>query len=309
MPQYSQEKTVTVPAELFAVIKDYVSIQTLATTFGIQENNLLELIKKQLVTAIPLGVSWLISIKSLETYIELHKQEVDLDRFQETLDQRKKALEQQQGQLTYAEIGMHCLTEMNDLAAWWLNQISYTIPDLRRRQIFLDVCSGKKGADLAQKYSITLGHLQFLYNQTFTTLRRKAKFLLNYRKTMYDLYCRIRRLEIRNRTYENEINRLYAEILEREKNEKPPTDLSENAIKILSTSLESLGFKNISIRTLKIHRINTIEDLLRLIKKEGFRAITSYRNVGEKAVTDLKKRLREMKVIDENEQSDLFRHL
>lgn len=209
MTEHSQEKTVAVPAKLFAVIQDYVPIQTLATTFGIQENDLLDLIKKQLVTAIPLGTIWLISIKSVEAYMELHKQEADLDRYQATLDQRKEALEQQQAQLTYTEIGMHCLTEMNDLAAWWLNQISYTIPDLRKRQIFLDVCSGKKGADLARKYSITLGHLQFLYNQTFTTLRRKAKFLLDYRKTMYDLYCRIRRLEIKNRTFENEINRLY----------------------------------------------------------------------------------------------------
>lgn len=309
MTQHLHEKTVTVPVELFSAINDYFSIQALAKKCELPENDLRELIEKRLVTAIPVGESWWISLESLKAYMDLKKQEADLEEYKKVLEQKKADLKREQAQLEHTGTAFHCLTEMTDVAAWWLNQISYTIPDLRRRQIFLDICSGKDPVELANKLSITLGHLQYLYNQTFTTIRRKAKFLLEYRTIMYELYCEIRRLEIVNRNYEAEVDRLYMEVLERERGEKPRTVITEKAIRILSISLENLGFRHISIGTLKLNNIHTIEDLLRTIKSDGFKAITTYRNVGKKAVYDLKKRLKEMNVIDENEQSDLYKYL
>lgn len=89
----------------------------------------------------------------------------------------------------------------------------------------------------------------------------------------------------------------------------PPEEITPEIAQLLTTRLYDMELDVRTLNCFKSLNLNTLEDLLRLTKLNGFDGLLMCRNFGNKSLRSLKRTLVDADIIDENEWSYLYNYL
>lgn len=290
-----------------------IPLHYLAAIFQKNEEDILRWIKQYKITSSKIGNTWLIDEAS---FCRVIRQKMRLSHYDEYLAKevqiRKDEISEILLQLDDLIYLLRSLKKISPLLRLLIKEMASLISNDLKRNIFVDVTSGMNISKVAQKYNITFEKACNIYNASLVYVEKKLGFIYNYRNTLAENELKIRRLEIESKNQRIEINRLL-NIISRTTFEfeySPPMFIPASGVKLLSLSLTyDLGLDIRVINCLRTLDLATVEDLLRFVKEYGFNRLLGYRNFGKESLNRLKMKLIQLKIIDENENSDLFDYI
>lgn len=198
-----------------------------------------------------------------------------------------------------------------------INEIALLIPDNLKRCIFMDVNLKMSLSDVAKKYDLPYNKACYLFECALKCVNNNLGFIVGYQDTINELELKVKKLMIEKRNLQSKIE-ILSDSLEHlrfhdltmlqgfENTNQVPLDY----VKILSMRIiEDFNFETRVINCLQALGIVTIEDLLRLIKTNGFNKLLNTRNFGKKSLKELKSKLIELGIMDDDESSYLFSYI
>lgn len=290
-----------------------IPLHYLATIFQRNEEDILRWVKQNKVTSSKIGNTWLIDEASFCRVLRL---KMKLSQYDEYLAKEVQIREDEISdillQLDDLVYLFRSIKKISPLLRILIREMASLITNELKRNVFVDVTSGMHISKVAKKYELTLEKACSIYDAALVCVTKKMGFICEYRNTIAIKELNIRRLEVENRNQKKEIDRLTNIVGQSiyEDTYFPEFFIPASAIKLLSLNLTyDLDLDIRIINCLRTLDIDTVEDLLRFVKEHGLNKLLAYRNFGRESLNNLKAKLIQSGVMDENENSYLFDYL
>lgn len=191
------------------------------------------------------------------------------------------------------------------------------ISDKKKRKLFLEVSHGVTCSDFARRNDTNWSEVCNLYDSAFKEIKRKADRLSTYRDELARKEKEIRRLKEENFAlkFGDKLQKTtidYEDVMEFDTDEDRLVDLQTLKIrKILNFLPMSVLDKrlNFSVRVINCLRcadLDTVEDVLKFVKVDGFEQLTQVERLGPISFNEIKDGFRALGIIDEQGGSELF---
>lgn len=240
----------------------------------------------------------------------------EYDRYKaEQVRIRKKEIDELLLQLDDLAYLYKSVKRISPILRFIMKETASLLPEGLRRNIFIDVATGLKITDVAQKYKLHLAKACHLYESAVRHIQKNQGFIMEYHEALTEKELENKALSLENRNLKSEIQRLKGILGELNYEEIAAKGYLDQTIPF--TVIQTLFMRmdkdfDLDTRTvncLMLAYIRTVEDLLRFIKQNGFKALLNIRSMGNKSVNNLEEALIRHNIIDKNGQSDLFQYL
>lgn len=288
-----------------------ITVEQAAKCYGVSIQTIRNWANKKMITFSYLGSKLMIDEESLGEHIELNAQ---LSRYNEQLEEyvqlKQKELASVVEGITDLLFLFRSIKEISPILHMVVNELSMLIPDKLKRLVFVEVTLSKKISTVAGKFSLTVEETQVMYKETLAFLQKEAGFIDKYRKSIAKKDIEIRELQILNKNLKTKIEDLICTPDLKEAYIEPYSIIPGDYVKLLSLHLEKdLNIDTRIINCLKAINIETVEDLLRHVRLDGFQKLKDCKNFGNKCLRDLKAKLLVHNIINSDETSYLFAFL
>lgn len=293
-----------------------IPVSCLVELFQKNEKEVMRWIKQNKITSSKIGNNWLIDEVGFYRAIRLNLKLSECDNYLE--EEVKVRQEEITNILLELDDLLYLFKSVNKLSPvlrLLLREMATLIPEGYKRDIFVDIISGLSVSEAAEKYHIDFQRACSLHDSALKCINQKLGFIGEYRQILAQKELKIRRLEIINQNQEDKIRNLSA-TLERMAPEVVHNEeqfdrlLPRSAVQKLSLRLTTdLDLDCRCVNTLRGLTLETVEDLLRYVKDDGFKKLISTRNFGKYSLRKLKNKLMKAGIIDEHERSDLYEYL
>lgn len=286
--------------------ENLIPLNAAVEKYGSEARNILNWAKAGKITASRIGGTWFIDEESIRTRINLNKKISAYNTHLSEVIKEKEKLLQKLDHDIFILKNIYDLTPAFKLI---LIETSKLIPNEIEQAIFLDMVIGKKSiANLAKDYHRTIKTIVNIQKSNINIISAKIGFLQTYRNQLAQLYWEKRKLEFTLRTQMEQIKAL-SSLLPDKNVQTPPEEITPEIAQLLTTRLYDMELDVRTLNCFKSLNLNTLEDLLRLTKLNGFDGLLMCRNFGNKSLRSLKRTLVDADIIDENEWSYLYNYL
>lgn len=196
---------------------------------------------------------------------------------------------------------LQSLVEITPLLHMVINELAQTIPNTVRRRLFLYMTLKGSLKDYSQEYGVRLHDIKREYERLMREINARVGFLMTGKQELADAQAKLR-------LYEEKFGKDILKDFEEER-KTVLSEKDEEAMKLLNTSVYDLGFPNALSIALYREGMHTLRDIMRLVYKFGSSKIISLRAVGNYYSQVIIDKLKEMKVLDENDNSYLYPYL
>lgn len=209
-------------------------------------------------------------------------------------------------------LSLRSIRSISPLLKQIVSELSTLIHNKQDRLIFTEITSGTKVLEVAKRCNISYDRLCYRYKNIVARLRETTGFLSDYKKTIFCQEQEIDRLRFQNRNLEYELRKLYEKALKNGLRIDSPQSLNDiplNVAKRICKPIANLTLSPYIHRCLKTLGIETIEDLLRYIRKKGIDSLLDIPGFGDNALEQLKFQLEKHKITNKSGYSDLFQYI
>lgn len=196
-------------------------------------------------------------------------------------------------------------------------QMASLVSNDQKRKIFLEVSHGASCSEVAHRNNMNWSDASNLYDSAFKEIKRKTLRLSDYRHELAQKELEIKRLKEENfalkhkaKLQETPID--YEDVMEFDNEEDRLVDLETLRVRKLLDTLSMSCYDsrlNLSFRVTNIFRcvdLDTVEDVLKSIKADGFDKLLKFHRFGKKSLKEVKDRFRALGIIDEQDRCKLF---
>lgn len=191
-------------------------------------------------------------------------------------------------------------------------ELSIFIHNKRDKVIFTEITAGTRILDIAKRFCLSYDNVCHRYKDIVEQLEKETGFLADYRKTIVYQEQEIDRLRFQNRNLEHELRTLFEKALRSGLRLEPPQSLTEipsDAAKRICKPITNLTLSPYIRKCLSTLEIETIEDLLRYMRKKGLNSLLETPGFGELGLEQLKFQLEKHKIMNRNGHSELFQYI
>lgn len=207
---------------------------------------------------------------------------------------------------------LRSLKKISPLLKQIVAELSTFIHNKQDRLIFTEITAGTKILDIAKRCAISYDRVCLRYANIVARLEKEAGFLMEYKKTIAWQDLETERLRLQNRNLEYELRKLYEKALQQGLRPETPRSLNEvpsNAIKRICKPISNLTLSPYIHKSLDGLGIETIEDLLRYMRKKGLDSLLELPGFGALGLEQLKFQLEKHKIINRSGYSDLDQYI
>ena len=202
-----------------------------------------------------------------------------------------------------------------------INEMASLLECREKREVFVSITKGESVNSIAQRMELTYDKVSSLYEKALREVSRKYVKSGTLRDEKAAWLRELHQTQIKLRNLENRVGYLEQEnaLLRNTAEAKEQQheflisrypDISNEVLDILFLRFEDIpGFDTRAKNVFRYVDIDTVEDFLREIKKNGWNRLLNCRNFGRRTLRLLKEQLEAMGVIDENGNSCYFRYL
>ncbi len=293
----------------------WITLNEASREFSIPKHEILRLIEKREITASKNENLWLVSKDDLASYLDTSEDIPD-----KACDIRDFVLPDSLVTVDLSDLKfiMKSYLQMTALFRMIIHEMAMLIPDPKKRDVFVDISSGKSFKEVAEKYDLPNIKARYLYSASLKIIEKKADFLQHYREEKATLINYNRKLEIERKN----LLRSNTELSEKlEKLSGPTIDLIEKpelamsfipveVVKVLSQKIEeTFHFSKRTTNCFNSAGIITLEDLLRFTKENGFEKLLNIRNFGISCLNEVTARLIAKKIITRKQKCQYYKYL
>lgn len=293
-----------------------IPLREAAILYCTNERNIRNWAKKHQITTSKIGGTWMVDEESLAKIIQLNTQ---LSNFDDYLEKEVR-LRQIEVSNIISKLDDFIFTtkstnKLSPIFIFIVHEVASLINNPLEKDIFIEITFNKRLLDVAKKNNISVDKVCALYEATLKKINKKTGFLSKYRTTLAEKEMSIRKLEFEV----NRLNRLIENLPARPKESKKDTKnheekeripIPEEYLVLLTQNIESgFDFDTRVKNCLKDAGIRTLEDLLHFGKNAGFNRLLCIKGFGNTSLKLLRKRLKELEIIDENGNSHLYKYL
>ena len=232
---------------------------------------------------------------SLLRCIERHTQ---LSLTEKELEKRKERLIKESEEEIFL---LQSMKELTPVMRQIIKELAGMIQNDNRRRMFLFIAlEGSFKEYCKQSYQNTY-NMQDEYQRLIREIKNRTGFLKTYKDEMIHLKAALRLYEM----YYGK------DCLYTMNTENQMTKEEKEAIALLNTPIENLGFEVRASRVLCEQGIQTLRDLLELTYKYGWNRLTKIRDLGSTTQNRIMKRLQELNILDDMDEdvSYLYKYL
>lgn len=301
---------------MFVSGHNLIPLKKAAELFQVSENEIRYWIKKHKISY---------SIIDKKTYIDendilgILENNYKVSRYCEYLNEEMRIRERELGNILFQISDVICLfrsiRNISPLLRAVINEMALLIPQEFPRTIFTETTRKMSPSEVAKKYGQPYDKVCRQYNATISFIGKKLGFIKEYRNITAELTWENRKLKILNKNQKDEIAYLCG-LLEKANITFPEQwssyvhEFPENIINMLYSQIRDVV--KIDTRTyhcLHAKSIDTVEDLMRFVKNEGLTGLRKNKILGPTSFENFRTAVLESGILDEQENSYLFRYL
>lgn len=285
----------------------WITLTQAAAKYDTDTRNIKNWGQKGAITVARIGETWMVDDDSITSYLEKAK---TLECLKEELISLKKE---------YAAQIAHCietnderlfllrsLKEITPLFRVVINELAGVIKEEERRNIFISVSNGEPVLSLAERMGKTYDEVARIYEKAIKEVKRKYGGMRKWNDEKAELIKELRRtkakleeLEITSRRQKEKEKDLWqeasgsdAELFKWRKIYNTNNDLL--SVRIMDVA----GFSTLAQNLLRGMAIDTIEDLLLFIKKNGLEGLKRQKGFGHACLDTTRRQLIKMGLLD-----------
>lgn len=296
-----------------------IALSDAALLYNIDEKNILHWAEQNNVALTRSGDTWLMDDDAVSKLL-LENPCMSSKLTEEDIHAGEKEFAEILMQMNKQPYWSKSLKKTDSFLYYMICEMGMLIPDEEKRDVFMEIMSGKDISEVAKKYKISFDRASQLYESAIRIINRNQGFLKNYRAKLANVEWEVRKLQIQNRNQKEHINTLHA-VFEKTRFmykldkhialEETEEDIPWVTVRLLSLNLlTDLNLETRITNCLKALGIITVEDLLRYIKRRGgMRCLSTSRNFGEKSCKTLILELEKIGVMSPDGNSQLFKYI
>ena len=186
-----------------------------------------------------------------------------------------------------------------------VKEMAELIEDKQAREVFCSLSSGRDLQSVSQITGISSKNLVSMYKRGLRQIHLKWRPYSELKRELDHMYIKYRNNEFLL-THSEEVpkkNFRYVKIVWKEQ------DIPAEYVDLLITPLSKLDINFRVLRALRKYNICQLEDLLRFIKYNGFDALYQMPSVGTKSIEQLYEKLKDKKILEDQDTCFLFPYL
>lgn len=191
---------------------------------------------------------------------------------------------------------LQSLKELTPIIRILIEELSLLIRSDERREFFRFIALEGSLKEYAVNNHKSQREAQDLFQGLVLEIRKQAKFIRDYKEVNIFLKARLKSYEIQESKKGTD-------------NAAEKVTLTENIVALLNTSICELGFTMRVQRALAPTDIDTLRDLLLIIRARGFRILSVLKGIGKISQMEIENRLRELNILDDQGNCDLYKYL
>lgn len=292
-----------------------ITLREAALLYDTNERNILNWANKHKITVTRYGQSWMVDDVAISKLFA-HNIRWGNEYLEEELKVREEVMSKALLQIDDLIYLFKSVKEITPFLRLLINEMAMLIPHEQKRAIFTEVVSGKGISIVAENHDISFDKACYLYNSALEIIKSHLGFLTNYRCILAEKELEIQKLSILVTNQKNRINTLHTFM---DKQQLISYDWITNVaeehiprriVRLLTTNVHTgLQLDTRILNCLRVLEINTVEDLVRFIRNEGFSKFLNCRNLGKKSFKILKAELIKQGIINKDGNSELFTYI
>ena len=186
-----------------------------------------------------------------------------------------------------------------------VKEMAELIEDKQTREVFCSLSSGEDLQSVSRITGISSKNLVSMYKRGIRQIHLKWKPYSELKRELDHIYIKCRNNELLL-THSEEVSKKnfrYVKIVLKEQ------DIPTEYVDLLSTPLSKLDINSRTLRAFRKYNIYQLEDLLRFIKYNGFEALYQMPGIGTKSIEQLYEKLKDKKILVDQDTCFLFPYL
>lgn len=186
-----------------------------------------------------------------------------------------------------------------------VKEMAELIEDRQTQEVFCSLSSGKDLQSISQTTGISSKNLISIYKRGLRQIHLKWKPYSKFKQELDHIYIKCRNNEFLL-THSEEVSKKnfrYIKIVVKEQ------AIPAEYVDLLITPLSKLDIHFRTLRAFRKYNIYLLEDLLRFIKYNGFDALYQMPGIGTKSIEQLYEKLKEKKILEDQDTCFLFPYL
>mgnify|MGYP000905636496 FL=1 len=275
--------------------KQLIGIEEAAKKYQVSSRRINTWCKKQEITYSEIDHYLMLDEDSLLRCIERHTQ---LSLTEKELEKRKERLIKESEEEIFL---LQSMKELTPVMRQIIKELAGMIQNDNRRRMFLFIALEGSFKEYCKQSCQNTYNMQDEYQRLIREIKNRTGFLKTYKDEMIHLKAALRLYEM----YYGK------DCLYTMNTENQMTKEEKEAIALLNTPIEDLGFEVRASRVLCEQGIQTLRDLLELTYKYGWNRLTKIRDLGSTTQNRIMKRLQELNILDDTDEdvSYLYKYL
>ena len=275
--------------------KQWIGIEEAAKKYQVSSRRINTWCKKQEITCSEIDHYLMLDEDSLLRCIERHTQ---LSLTEKELEKRKERLIKESEEEIFL---LQSMKELTPVMRQIIKELAGMIQNDNRRRMFLFIALEGSFKEYCKQSCQNTYNMQDEYQRLIREIKNRTGFLKTYKDEMIHLKAALRLYEM----YYGK------DCLYTMNTENQMTKEEKEAIALLNTPIENLGFEVRASRVLCEQGIQTLRDLLELTYKYGWNRLTKIRDLGSTTQNRIMKRLQELNILDgmDEDVSYLYKYL
>lgn len=275
--------------------KQWIGIEEAAKKYQVSSRRINTWCKKQEIICSEIDHYLMLDEDSLLRCIERHTQ---LSLTEKELEKRKERLIKESEEEIFL---LQSMKELTPVMRQIIKELAGMIQNDNRRRMFLFIALEGSFKEYCKQSCQNTYNMQDEYQRLIREIKNRTGFLKTYKDEMIHLKAALRLYEM----YYGK------DCLYTMNTENQMTKEEKEAIALLNTPIEDLGFEVRASRVLCEQGIQTLRDLLELTYKYGWNRLTKIRDLGSTTQNRIMKRLQELNILDDTDEdvSYLYKYL
>lgn len=186
-----------------------------------------------------------------------------------------------------------------------VKEMAELIEDKQTREVFCSLSSGRDLQSVSRITGISSKNLISMYKRGLRQILLKWKPYSELKRELDHIYIKYRNNEslLKHSEEASKKNFRYVKIVVKEQ------AIPAEYVDLLITPLSELDINFRTLRAFRKYNIYQLEDLLRFIKYNGFDALYQMPGIGTKSIEQLYEKLKEKKILEDQDTCFLFPYL
>lgn len=275
--------------------EQWIGMEEAAKKYQVVSEHIYKWCEKGEVTYSKIDEYIMIDENSLETCLQRH---LCLSLSTEELQRQVDRIMKEHQDKTFI---LQSLTELTPLMRMIIRELADTIPNPTRRRMFLYMTLEGNLKEFAKDNCLGWNDMSAEYRRLIREINARAGFLMRYKDRLAVLQARLR-------LYEEEFGKDAVKEI-KTKRQIIQSEEEKKAMELLDTGVYDVGFGDTLAKVLANGGLFTLRDIIKFIYRFGSNKMLKMRGMGRAYQASVVNRLCKIKVLDEEDNSYLYKYL